>query len=167
MTKADVMKDRFVVNQENKKTRSTEMYLQTRYCSHLEWSSCRIWKKNFPKWEADCLFGCNRGDTYYSITAGSRQGSLAKPLSLLFLTPRLALSSHQLRTLVCWSGKLYCSVLTHQQICIRLIYYFNTWAMIWHDIVPLFSYIDFHINFDGMLSLQFSEVASTFLKVVF
>ena len=47
------------------------------------------------------LFVCNRGDTYYSITAGSRQGSLAKPLSLLFLTPRLALSSHQHRTLVC------------------------------------------------------------------
>ena len=42
------------------------------------------------------FFFCNRGDTYYSIiTAGFRQGSLAKPLSLLFLTPRPALPSHQ------------------------------------------------------------------------
>ena len=57
------------------------------------------------------LFVCNRGDTYYSITAGSRQGRLAKPLSLLFLTPRPALSSHQHRTLVClfWSGNLHCA----------------------------------------------------------
>ena len=29
-----------------------------------------------------CLYVCNRGDTYYSFTASSRQGSLAKPLSL-------------------------------------------------------------------------------------
>ena len=45
----------------------------------------------------------------YSITAGSRQGSLAKPLSLLFQIPRPALSSHQHRTLVClfWSGNLH------------------------------------------------------------
>ena len=48
-----------------------------------------------------CLFVCNRGDTYYSITAGSKQGSLVKPLSLLFLPPRPVLSSHQHRTLVC------------------------------------------------------------------
>ena len=43
--------------------------------------------------------------------AGSRQGSLAKHLSLLFLTPCLALSSHQHRTLVClfWSGNLHCT----------------------------------------------------------
>ena len=47
-----------------------------------------------------CLFVCNRGDTYYSIMAGSRQGSYAKPLSLLFLTPGLMLSSHQHRMLV-------------------------------------------------------------------
>ena len=58
-----------------------------------------------------CLFVCNRGDTYYTTTAGSRQGSLAKPLSLLFLTPRPALSSHKHRTLVClfWSGTLHCA----------------------------------------------------------
>ena len=58
-----------------------------------------------------CLFVCNWGGTYYSITVGFRQGSLAKPLSLLFLTPRLALSSHQHRTLVCllWSGNLHCA----------------------------------------------------------
>ena len=30
-----------------------------------------------------------------------------------------------------------------------------------------FSYIDFHINFDGMLSVQFSEVRQFFLKAVF
>ena len=46
-----------------------------------------------------CLFVTE--ETYYSITAVSRQGSLAKPLSLLFLTSRLGLSSHQHRTLVC------------------------------------------------------------------
>ena len=42
----------------------------------------------------------------------------AKPLLLLFLTPRPALSSHQHGTLVClfWSGNLYCTVLTHQGI---------------------------------------------------
>ena len=51
--------------------------------------------------EKKTLFVCNRGDTYYSIKAGSKQGSLAKPLSLLFLTPRLALSSHQHKTLLC------------------------------------------------------------------
>ena len=58
-----------------------------------------------------CLFVCNRGDTYYSIKAGSRQGSLAKPQSLLLLTPRPALSSHQHRTSVClfWSGNLHCA----------------------------------------------------------
>ena len=67
-----------------------------------------------------CLF-CNRGDTYYSITAGSRQGSLAKPLSLLFLTPRPVISSHQHRTLVClfWSENLH-TLLTHQQIPLLL-----------------------------------------------
>ena len=56
-----------------------------------------------------CLFVCNRWDNYYSITAGSRQGSLANPLSLLFLTPRPALSSHQHRILVClfWSWNLH------------------------------------------------------------
>ena len=55
-----------------------------------------------------CLFVCNRGDTNYTITAGSRQGSLAK---LLFLIPRPALSSYQHRTLVClfWSGHLHCT----------------------------------------------------------
>ena len=39
----------------------------------------------------------------------SRQGSLAKPLSLLFLACRSALSSQQRRTLVClfWSGNLH------------------------------------------------------------
>ena len=44
-----------------------------------------------------------------SITALSGQGSFAKQLSLLFLTPRPALSSHQHRTLVClfWSGNLH------------------------------------------------------------
>ena len=30
-----------------------------------------------------CLFVCNRGDTYYNIMAGSRQGSLAKTLSAI------------------------------------------------------------------------------------
>ena len=44
------------------------------------------------------LFVCNRGDTYYSISAGSKKGSLAKLISLLFLTPRPALSSRQHRT---------------------------------------------------------------------
>ena len=34
-----------------------------------------------------CLFLCNREDTYYSITIGSKQGSQAKLLSLSFLTP--------------------------------------------------------------------------------
>ena len=56
-------------------------------------------------------FVCNRWDTYYSITAGSSiLGSLAKRLSLLFLTSRPALSFHQHRTLVClfWSGNLNC-----------------------------------------------------------
>ena len=66
------------------------------------------------------LFVCNR--QYCSITTGSRQGSLAKPLSLLFLTPRPAISSHQHRTLVClfWSENLHCTVLTHQQIPLLL-----------------------------------------------
>ena len=57
------------------------------------------------------------GDTYYSITASSRQVSYAKPQSLLFLTPRPALSSHEHRTLVClfliWKPTL--CYLTHQQ----------------------------------------------------
>ena len=50
-----------------------------------------------------CFSVCNREDTYYCITAGSRQGSQDKPLSLLLLTPRLTLSSHHHRTLVCMS----------------------------------------------------------------
>ena len=58
-------------------------------------------KANLLLIQSNILFVCNRGDTYYSITAGSRQGSFVKPLSLLFLTPRPALSSHQHRTLVC------------------------------------------------------------------
>ena len=37
------------------------------------------------------FFVCDRGNTFYSITVGYRQGSLAKPLSLLFLPPRSAL----------------------------------------------------------------------------
>ena len=42
------------------------------------------------------LFVCNRGNTYCSISAGSSiSGSLGKPLSLLFLTPRPVLLSHQ------------------------------------------------------------------------
>ena len=63
-------------------------------------------------WLSGCLFVCNRGGTYYSIMAGSRQGSLAKPLPLLFLTPRPTLSSHQHSPLVClfWSGNLHCSL---------------------------------------------------------
>ena len=62
-------------------------------------------------WLSGCLFVCNRGGTYYSIMAGSRQGSLAKPLPLLFLTPRPTLSSHQHSPLVClfWSGNLHCA----------------------------------------------------------
>ena len=62
------------------------------------------------------------GDTFYNIMAGSRQRSLAKPLSLLFLNPRMTLSSHQHRTLVClfWSGNLDCTVLTHQRIQLLL-----------------------------------------------
>ena len=69
------------------------------------WLQLRILKRK--------VFVSNRGDTYYSITAGSRQRSLAKPLSLLFLAPRPPLSSHQHRTLVClfWSGNLHCSAL--------------------------------------------------------
>ena len=70
-----------------------------------------VMRRNF-KWGKiffTILFVCNRGDTYYSITEGSRQESLAKPLSLLGLTPRPVLSSHQHRTLVClfWSGNLH------------------------------------------------------------
>ena len=34
-----------------------------------------------------CLFVCNRGDTYYNIMAGSRQGSLAKTLSAITSAP--------------------------------------------------------------------------------
>ena len=41
------------------------------------------------------LLVCNRGITYHSITVSSREGSLAKPLSLLFLTPRPALPNCQ------------------------------------------------------------------------
>ena len=65
-------------------------------CYSVDWCTLDLQKKLI----------CNRGDTYWSITAGSRQGSLAKPLSQLFLTPMPALSSHQHRTLVClfWSG---------------------------------------------------------------
>ena len=61
-----------------------------------------------------CLFVCNRGDTYYSITACFRQGSFAKPLSLLSPTPgrRYHLSSKEL-----WSAyfdlETY-TLLTHQ-----------------------------------------------------
>ena len=50
-------------------------------CYSVDWCTLDLQKKLI----------CNRGDTYWSITAGSRQGSLAKPLSLLFLTPRPAL----------------------------------------------------------------------------
>ena len=46
------------------------------------------------------LFVFNRGDTYYSITAGSRQGSLAKPLSLLFLGGQYHLTSIGLPILI-------------------------------------------------------------------
>ena len=73
------------------------------------------------------FFVCNRGDTYYSIIAGSRQGSLAKPLSLLFLTPRPALSSHQHRTLVClliWKSTLcFLTSKSHfcSQVCFELL----------------------------------------------
>ena len=77
------------------------------------------------------MFVCNRGDTYYSITAGSRQGCLAKPLSLLFLTPRPGLSSHQHRTLVClfWSGNLHCTAGCIQQL--KLLFP-------WHLAIPGF-----------------------------
>ena len=51
---------------------------------------------------------------------GSRQGSWAKPLSLLFLTPRPVLSSHQHRTLVClfliWKPTL-CSLTSESLYC--------------------------------------------------
>ena len=40
------------------------------------------------------------GNTYYSITMGSRQGSQAPITALLFLTARPMLSSYQLGTLV-------------------------------------------------------------------
>ena len=83
---------------------------------------------------------CNRGDTNYSITAGSRQGSLAKPLSLLFLTPRPALSSHQHRTLVSlfWSGNLQSAHLpanptTVHQECFELLFEWMKWIQFWHE----------------------------------
>ena len=67
------------------------------------------------------LFVCNRGDTYYSITEGSIKGSLAKPLSLVFLTSRGALSSHELEL---WSAhfdlETY-TVLTHHYCLIRVL----------------------------------------------
>ena len=65
-----------------------------------------------------------RGDTYYSIMASSRKRRYAKPLSLLFLTPWLALSSHQLRTLVClfWSGDLQlCSLTSEFHYCLERV----------------------------------------------
>ena len=71
---------------------------------HFEWLS--EWKSLIS---VRGLFVCNRGDTYYSITVDSRQRSLAKPLSLLFLTCRPALSSQEHRTLVYlfWSWNLH------------------------------------------------------------
>ena len=73
--------------------------------SHPQNSACP-WKFHnvaYTNADSSFLFVCN------GITAGTRQGSFAKPLSLLFLTPRPALSFHQHRTLVClfWSGKLH------------------------------------------------------------
>ena len=62
------------------------------------------------------LFVCNRGDTYYSIKAVSREGSLAKTLSLVFLTPRPVLSSHQHRTLVFLFDLKTYTMQTHQQV---------------------------------------------------
>ena len=64
------------------------------------------------------MFVCNRRDIYYSITTGSRQGSM----SLLSPTPPPVLSYHQHRTLVClfWSGTLHYTVLTHQRIPLLL-----------------------------------------------
>ena len=57
-------------------------------------------------WTRDDLQGSIvRGDTYYSITAGSRPGSLPKPLSQLFPTPKPALSSHEYKSLVCLFSK--------------------------------------------------------------
>ena len=57
--------------------------------------------------------------TYYSITPGSRQGSSAKPLSLLFLTPR----RYHLTSIELWSAyfdlKTY-TVITHQRIPLLL-----------------------------------------------
>ena len=69
------------------------------------------------KLDYNFVCNCNRGDTYYSIMVGSRQGSLAKPLSLVFLTPRLALSSHQL-----WSANFDLETYTvaHQE-CFELL----------------------------------------------
>ena len=52
--------------------------------------------------------------------AGSRQGSLAKPLSLMFLTPRLV---YHLTSIELWSAyfnlETY-TLLTHQQILLLL-----------------------------------------------
>ena len=102
------------------------------------------------------LFVFNRGDTYYSITAGSRQGSLAKPLSLLFLTPRPALSSHQHRTLVClfWSGNLHCTVLTHQQIPLLLA-----------KSVLSREFDGFHLNYDYNGQMLFCKLSLTVLSL--
>ena len=65
-----------------------------------QWTTMKVYQNQTRKLgqrlnKFDCLFVCNRGDTYYSITTSSRQGNLAKPLSLLFLTPKLALSKRQ------------------------------------------------------------------------
>ena len=62
-----------------------------------------------PTFNVSCLFVAEDIPMYYSITACSRQGILAKLLSILFLTPRLALSSYQHWTLIClfWSGNLH------------------------------------------------------------
>ena len=77
---------------------------------HFQYTIAAHLKRNlkYVTWnDLHCLFLPNRGDTLYSITVGFRQGSLAKPLSLLFLTPRPTLSSH--RTLIClfWSQNLH------------------------------------------------------------
>ena len=64
------------------------------------------------------LFVCNRGDTYYSTKAGSRQGSLAKLLSLLFLGRRYHLTSIEF-----WSAYFDLdtyTVLAHQWIPLLL-----------------------------------------------
>ena len=50
-----------------------------------------------------------------TVSRRAPEGSLAKPLSLLFLTPRLALSSYQHRTLV-WKPTL-CSLTSKSYYC--------------------------------------------------